>query len=334
MEPTVWKVWMNPLWNSTEKRLRSPWRLVAQVVMHLGGALLIFVILGPLVARLAAPNVEDLSLTGLQSLAMSNLWVRSFALVSQSMMALASVAIALRFIDRRPWSDIGVTARARWIGDSIVGFAVGGMLMAGIFATELALGWVTVSGTFENLTAAPFFLALLVYFLLVVISGFAEELVSRGYQIRNIFEGVSVSRVGPRTAMTASVLASAAVFGVMHALSPNASIVSITNIGIAGVMYGLGYVASGRLGFSTGLHAAWNFFQGNVFGFTTSGQVAQVSILGVTQAASPALWTGGAFGPEAGLLSTIATLSAIGVIVWRRRAWSRDDTRIVSTTAS
>ncbi len=66
---------------------------------------------------------------------------------------------------------------------------------------------------------------------------------------------------------------------------------------------------TGSLGLSIGIHIAWDFCQGAVFGNqvagTTPGRAA--SIFTVVQH-GPVLWTGGGFGPEGGLLVTIAFL--------------------------
>jgi hypothetical protein len=55
-----------------------------------------------------------------------------------------------------------------------------------------------------------------------------------------------------------------------------------------------------------GLHLGWNFFEGVVFGFPVSGlDIYHITHLHIS---GPMLWTGGNFGPEAGLiiLPTIA----------------------------
>jgi hypothetical protein len=78
---------------------------------------------------------------------------------------------------------------------------------------------------------------------------------------------------------------------------------------------------TGRLSTAIGAHIAWNFVQGAVFGFPVSGDKEGASLIGIAQA-GPELLTGGAFGPEAGLLGAVASAAGIAfMLAWRR--WRR-----------
>ena len=66
-----------------------------------------------------------------------------------------------------------------------------------------------------------------------------------------------------------------------------------------------------------GLHAAWNFFEGSVYGFPVSGSTRD-SLLTV-EARGPELATGGAFGPEGSLVG-LAAMLLTALVLWLIRA--------------
>jgi hypothetical protein len=79
-------------------------------------------------------------------------------------------------------------------------------------------------------------------------------------------------------------------------------------------------ILTGRLGFAVGLHFAWNFAQGTIFGFPVSGNEFEGVNLMRTRLTGPPFWTGGEFGPEAGLLSIVALLAGMGIVlIWAAR---------------
>lgn len=120
---------------------------------------------------------------------------------------------------------------------------------------------------------------------------------------------------------------SAALFGLAHLANPNASAFAAFAIGIeAGLMLAAFYVLTGRIWMSVGVHAAWNFAQGSVFGARVSGltDTGSLFVSGPVAGASPLL-SGGAFGPEASLPAV-----AVGVAVaWAvlRASWRQGAAR-------
>ena len=58
----------------------------------------------------------------------------------------------------------------------------------------------------------------------------------------------------------------------------NASLLSSLNLILLGLLFGWMVIKTGKLHFSIGLHAFWNIFQNNVFGFANSGKSSVVSI--------------------------------------------------------
>ena len=238
--------------------------------------------------------------------------------------ALTSVWLAGRFLDRRPFATFGFRLNRGWWFDLCFGLALGAFLMTAIFLVELGLGWVSVSGSFAVAdafaeTGTPFAIAVLVPLWVCLCVGFSEELLFRGYQIKNAAEGLNHPVLGPRGAIILAWLLTSAFFGYLHTDNPNATALSTFNVAIAGLMLGLGYVLTGELAVPIGLHVTWNLFQSGVYGFPVSGfDSLGASFLDVNQT-GPELWTGGPFGPEAGLLGVAAMLlGALLIALWVR----------------
>ena len=286
-------------WNHDERRLRALWRLVGAGVCT---AILTFIFGIPffVVSKAQpAPYVQKLILY-----------------------AAAAVAIGLstRYLDRRRLSDTGLYAKRDWWIDLGFGAVLGAALMAVVFVVELGAGWVSVRETcFSSDPARSFAAAILLPVLLNLVVGIVEELAFRGYLLLNLAEGFSGRRVGARWALVVAWLFTSGVFGIAHGLLPNATVTSTANIVLAGIWLGLGYVLTGSLAVSIGAHMTWNFFQGYVFGFPVSGaRDFSTTFLAIEQG-GPAVWTGGAFGPEGGLLGLFAfVLGILLVAVWVR----------------
>ncbi|MDP8951114.1 MAG: CPBP family intramembrane metalloprotease [Actinomycetota bacterium] len=303
---------MNLFFNDQERRLRAFWRLLFQFIIYYGGAVVLGAIVSGAFALFGGVTLADGTI---EALAASPVFVASAGVVSL-VAALFSVWLAGRFFDRRPLSGFGLRIDGEWWLDFGFGLFLGALLMAGVFLVELAAGWIRVTGAFEATNAdAPFFPAILAPLVWFVCVGFYEELVSRGYQLRNMAEGLNFPGVGPKHAVVLAWVLSSALFGLLHLANPNATAVSTVNIAFAGLLLAAGYVLTGRLATPIGLHMTWNFFQGNVFGFPVSGlKPVGATFLSVEQG-GPALFTGGIFGPEAGLLG-LGTMVVGILLIW------------------
>ena len=291
-----------------EWRLRAGWRLLFQFLLlyvgtALAGSLTLVAVGDPEAGGAArpssAPNVP--------------LYVVS------ALAAVASVWVAGRFLDRRPFSGFGLRFGRAWWFDLAFGLLLGASLISGIFLFELAAGWVTVTGAFRAGGGGAFFPVILAPVVLFLCVGFYEELFTRGYQLTNLAEGLNGPRLGPKRAILLAWILSSSFFGLLHAFNPNATVLSTLNVTLAGVMLGLGYVLTGELAISIGLHITWNFFQGNVFGLPVSGRDPVGATFLSTHQAGPELLTGGPFGPEGGLLGPAAMVVGMLLIAVRVR---------------
>ena len=319
----------NPFWNAEERRLRALWRLLLQVVLFfvLSGAVTGVAMLAALALAIASgqpmPSPADPSFAQeMTELSVPNSFGGVLLTVTSFLSVALSVWVSGRWLDRRPLADFGLHLSPRWWADLGFGLALGALLMVGIFVVELAAGWVTITGTLQSL-GNPFGLAILLALVRFIGVGIQEEMFSRGYHLRNLAEGFNLPFVGPRGALLLGYAGSSAIFGLLHAWNPNASIVSTINLVIAGLFLGLGYVLTGELAIPIGVHITWNFFQGNVFGFPVSGGASSTTFIAIQQG-GPEIWTGGTFGPEAGLLGLLAiAVGSLLTVIWVQRQVGR-----------
>ncbi len=301
-------------WNARERRLRAFWRLLVQIVILFFIFLVLqLVILAPL-ERFLLPESE----------AVIRFWRMTVGVAIFDGGLILSTLIAARFLDRRPLQDLGFHLDRDWWLDLGFGLALGALLMTLIFAVELAAGWVVVVDVFQGDVGLPFPLVIWGPLLAFIFVGVGEEILSRGYQLGNLAEGLNLPPIGPTGALLLAWILSSSVFGLLHFQNPNSSWISTVNLILAGLFLGLGRVLTGELAIPIGLHITWNFFQGNVFGFPVSGaRFTQASVL-VIQQAGPSLWTGGDFGPEAGLVGIGAILlGCLLTLAWVRHRRGR-----------
>ncbi|MEN6411039.1 MAG: type II CAAX endopeptidase family protein [Anaerolineaceae bacterium] len=321
---------LNPFYNKSEHRVRALWRILIQAVVFFVGQILLSVVIG-LIAAVAVLlsgqyAQEVLSTPGMfiniyaQVIYSSPvLWFITPLINLASM--LLSVWFAAKVLDHRPFKDFGFHFNRQWWKDMVFGLALGALLMILIFAVELASGWVTVTGYLQNLyNGIGFWLGMAQSLLLYICVGIYEEMLSRGYELRNLAEGLNFKRLGgARGGLLLAYALSSIVFGMLHLGNANTTWVSTLNLVIAGLLMGLGFILTGNLAIPIGLHITWNFFQGNVFGFPVSGTAKGASFIGIQQG-GPDLFTGGAFGPEAGLVGVAAMLIGAGLIFWYVRS--------------
>ena len=132
-----------------------------------------------------------------------------------------------------------------------------------------------------------------------------------------IFRGVLFRWIDEKWGFAAALVVSALVFGLVHITNDNASWWSSLAIAIeAGLLLGAAYKYAGTLWLPIGIHWAWNFSQGNIFGFEVSGTEAGASLL--QSAVSGNEWiTGGAFGAEASVIAVVVGAAVSAWLIWK-----------------
>jgi membrane protease YdiL (CAAX protease family) len=135
----------------------------------------------------------------------------------------------------------------------------------------------------------------------------AEELAFRGFPLRRLARALGPWRATGLLAL---------LFGMVHLMNPNASVFGLVNVALAGVWLSVAFFSPGGIVLGWGLHFGWNV------GLALLGAPVSGMRLGPPQAAyhpGPHAWfDGGAFGPEGGLVGTIAIAAGLAALVGSR----------------
>ena len=204
--------------------------------------------------------------------------------------AAAATVAAYRWIVRRTERRAPAELLARGAGGALGrGALIGFALFGGVIALVAVLGNYRIDGWGSASGAVALF-------------GFSaaaavtEEVIFRGVLFR-VVEGWLGS--WPALVLTATL------FGASHLLNPHASLWGAVAITVeAGAMLAAAYVATRTLWVPIGLHFAWNFAEGGVFGMSVSGTDQPQGLLHSTLS-GPTWITGGDFGPEASVFSVL-----------------------------
>lgn len=202
-----------------------------------------------------------------------------------------------RYLDRKPLVSLGLQ-RQGWLAKLAAGLGLGAGLMLLVFAVLAAAGWLTAE------PASPQPLPWVASALSWAALSLAEELAFRGY----IMQGLAGA-----WGMPAAVVVSSLAFGAVHLIDPNVSLVAVLNISVGGLLFAVAYLVTRSLWLPAGIHIAWNLTEIQILGFPGSGYVEPALLR--TTVSGPEWLTGGAFGPEAGLLALGAWLLGICLLV-------------------
>ncbi|MEL7121417.1 MAG: type II CAAX endopeptidase family protein [Bacteroidota bacterium] len=300
---------MNIFWNDREGRIRGGWRIFLFLLTYLLLEGIFFLLLSSIGINM--------------NLGQDNLLAE---LIIYGVLEMLIVFINLWFIgrllDKRPFRDYGFGLDKSWWVNLVFGLLLGVILMTITFLIELVLGWIEIVDVYQYNERMPSLPIVLGAFLILFIGvGVSEEMNLRGYLLTNLAESFNFKWLGSHRALVLAWVISSIIFGILHIFNPNASWVSSFNICLAGIVLGLGYVLSGKLSIPIGFHISWNFMQGNIFGFPVSGQdlPSNYGSIFQIQQIGPEHWTGGNFGPEAGLISiTIMIIGALTILAWQK----------------
>lgn len=202
----------------------------------------------------------------------------------------------VKLMERRKVSSLGLKAKGA-ATNFVKGFAIGFVLFSSVTLLMYIFGVVTLEqGLKVGLQSIKSILFIIPFW---AIQSSTEEVLSRGWLMHVI---------GAKYTPMQGFVVSSLVFGYLHISNPGVTVLSIINIVLVGFMFGLYVIYTEDLWGACGIHTAWNFAQGNIFGFKVSGLDAnEYSLIRLT-GRGPSLLTGGSFGPEASLFASIVII--------------------------
>lgn len=289
--PQTRSLFQKIFFSADEPRLRAGWRLLGQTLLMFF-SIAILGSLGNLVFSVLAESSFSI-----------------FVLLSGLTIPLAitfSVFIARRYLDRRTFISLGLRGNRQAIYDLLFGIALAGSMVGLIYLFEWVFGWIEVeSYAWQFESGGNLVLSILIMVLIFTLASWQEELLSRGYWLQNLSDGLNQSL---------GVLLSSAAFALAHVANPNLSWQAYLGLFLSGLFMAFGYLRTKQLWLPIGLHLGWNFFEGTVFGFPVSGQYFFQLIRQTVS--GPDIITGGTFGPEAGLILIPALILGATSVFW------------------
>ena len=289
----------NSIINSYKNEKKSPnfiWAIILSLIFMYGGSLIGSLATVPL--YLALLNVP--LFFNNQNLLSLLITLFSFAFIS------LLIFFRVNVIEKRSLSSIGFN-KNNWLKKYSLGFLIGLVMMSIIVLILLLFGYITVEKNPIQPVGVSAISSVLVILFGWIIQGATEEIVTRGWLLNVLSSKYNIGF---------GLLISSTLFGLMHLTNPNVNYIAVINIIFVGLFYGLYVIKTNDLWSVCGMHSAWNFAQGNIFGFEVSGLDISVGTLIDLNLVENDFITGGVFGPEASIVATFVLLLSIIILLF------------------
>ncbi len=231
-------------------------------------------------------------------------------LLAGSILAIFSFSLFANFLCLRIFEEKGLEAMAMpanrpALFNALTGTALGLLAALLVVLPPLWIGHaheIAVSGARANWREQMF----VPFMLLLGAAG--EEILFRGFGFQ-----ILLRAFGPWSA----VLPIGVLFALMHSNNPNTSLLGLANTAGFGILFGYAFVRSHDIWYPLGMHFGWNLTL-LLLGANISGIAMHVTNYTLSWTRPDVLWSGGDYGPEASLLTTLA-LAVLAVAVWKLR---------------
>ncbi|HGE7737648.1 TPA: CPBP family intramembrane glutamic endopeptidase [Streptococcus pneumoniae] len=197
-----------------------------------------------------------------------------------------------RKVEKRPIRTLGFY-RENFLSNLLKGFSLGLALFLLTLLGLVVLGQYRLDSIHLDTYSLAFTLFTIPFWIL---QGTAEELVTRAWLI---------PQLAKRTNLKVAIIISSSLFTLLHLGNPGITFLSAIDLFLFGVAMSLYLLKTDTIWGIGGIHGAWNFAQGNLFGVLVSGQSSGTSIMKFTPQGNQDWLSGGSFGIEGSIVSSI-----------------------------
>jgi len=195
-----------------------------------------------------------------------------------------------------------------YVGSTTAREALWGTTVAIGSLAVIGIGGFAIGGTFIAAPASTRPLLMIVG--IIIVAAIGEEILFRG----TIFQAIEERFGGVVAVMTTSLL-----FALAHASNPGASVLSLVNVFLAGVLMGTMLIRSASLWPSIFFHIVWNLLVALCFGAVSGNDLGGgIVILDLSHASPSYAWlVSGPFGVEEGVLTTLLLIATTTIVALR-----------------
>lgn len=213
--------------------------------------------------------------------------------------------IWVKFYEERPISNLGFT-RKGWSRQLLNGWLIGTGLLLLVCGITYMLGGISLKSLHLDTKTILFVLSTIPFWF---IQSGTEELLTRSWLL---------PIVNKRSNLAVAVAVSSSLFGILHLGNSHVTLVSIINVILFGLLMSLYLLLTDNIWGIAGIHASWNFTQGNIVGVAVSGETTGDSLIRLTSNKQVPDWlSGGYFGLEGSIVTSVILALVIGYLYYR-----------------
>lgn len=216
-----------------------------------------------------------------------------FLQILTEIITIAVVIVTWRVIMKHPLREMGFVSIEEGKKEGIWG------MLLGIISCTLALAVLLLTGQAYIVSRDLEFGFQHFWWIITMITvAFGEELLNRSLLMSVLRRSGNIYAVA---------LIPSVIFGLIHLVNPNVTMLSVINIILAGLLFSYMFIKSGNIWMCIGYHFTWNVFQSVIYGLPVSG----LNLPGIikTEFTVDNIINGGSFGIEGGIMATAVIIA-------------------------